>query len=193
MKGRISPIGAEKIYKGYLFRKVANDGSFYENWRRVHHINYEKANGPLPDSRVLKCLDGNKLNVKASNWRAVPKGLLIHLDGTTRGSRPAYGTAPDHLKPTILAAAHLRYEMLKAGPNTAQRTFLKLLKTHKTTTAKHLPSADRSEHKTEQSVRAYCRRRGWAKFSRWAGDTRLGWRLTSSGRAALSTCRANSN
>jgi hypothetical protein len=185
MTGRTFPIGTEKMYKGYLFRKVANDGSFHENWRRVHRINYENANGPLPDDRVLKCLDGNKFNVKASNWKAVPKGLLIHLDGTTRGNRPAYGTAPAQLKPTILAVAHLRYEMLKTGPTTAQRAFLRLLKTHKTITMKHLPGADRAE----QSVRMYCRRRGWAKFGRWAGDRRLGWRLTARGRAALSKCR----
>jgi hypothetical protein len=181
MKGFLSPIGSEQVSGGYVYRKTTEQGPSKKWWRRAHLVNWEAAHGPLPEDYVLKCLDGNKLNTAASNWEAVPKGLLIHLDGTARGSRPAYGTAPAELKPAILAAARLKHKMLRTAPTTAQRSFLELLKTHKTTTRKHLPPAT----PTEEVVRASCKYKGWAKFSRWKGDTALGWRLTARGRAAL--------
>jgi hypothetical protein len=146
-------------------------------------------NGPLPKDHLLKCLDGNKLNVEASNWIAIPKGMVPNLYGVNRGARPSYATSPEELRPTILATARLQYEVLRMGPTVAQRAFLGLLRQEATTTRKDLPPAD----KDEENVRRYCRLKDWAKFGGWKGDTALGWRLTARGRAALSKCRVNSN
>jgi hypothetical protein len=75
-------------------------------WRAVHRINWEEANGPVPEGYRLKCLDGNRLNVEASNWEAIPYALAPRLDG--RFGR-GYEAAPAELKPLILATAKLEH------------------------------------------------------------------------------------
>jgi hypothetical protein len=79
--------------------------------RPVHKHRYlwEKVNGPIPDGFVLKCLDGNKTNCDPSNWEAIPRGLLPRLNGGRATRVMAYDTAPDELKPTILAVAKLEH------------------------------------------------------------------------------------
>jgi hypothetical protein len=188
---RIGRIGEERVFKGYLFRKIRNSGPKKGMWRKSHYINWESVNGPVPKDHVLKCLDGNKTNADASNWTAIPKGLLVHLNGTPRGDRPAYDSAPEELKPSILLAARTKFMVLRIGPTILQRSFLERLRRSKTTNLYDLTRCPRGS--AEDHARRACRSNGWAKFGRWAGDRRFGWRLTSSGRAALSTCRANSN
>lgn len=75
--------------------------------RPVHKHRYfwEKANGPIPDDHVLKCLDGNKLNCDPSNWVAIPRGVLPRLNGGKATRVMAYDSAPAELKPAILTLA----------------------------------------------------------------------------------------
>lgn len=81
--------------------------------RQVHKHRWlwERANGPLPDGQVLKCLDGNKTNTDPSNWVAIPRAMLPRLNG--RFGRN-YDDAPAELKPTILAIAKLEHEAREA-------------------------------------------------------------------------------
>ncbi len=106
------PIGAERIAKGgYLQRKVNNDRPFQRRWKMVHLIEWEAANGPLPEGHALKCLDGNRLNTAAANWVAVPRALLPRLAGRWR---QPFDSAPLELKPALLAVARLEHAAREA-------------------------------------------------------------------------------
>lgn len=98
------PIGTERIMDGYLERKINDDMPLQARWKAVHYLNWEAVHGPVPDGWCLKNLDGNRLNVEASNWEAIPRGMLPRLNG--RYGRD-YDMAPDELKPTIMAIAKL--------------------------------------------------------------------------------------
>lgn len=102
------PVGTERVTKdGYLERKINDDMPLQKRWRGVHRINWESAHGPVPKGYRLKCLDGDKLNVDASNWEAIPYGMAPRLDGKFgRG----YEAAPAELKPIIMATAKLAHK-----------------------------------------------------------------------------------
>ncbi|WP_418592059.1 HNH endonuclease signature motif containing protein [Ponticoccus sp. (in: a-proteobacteria)] len=71
-----------------------------------HRWLWEKKNGPVPDGCVLKCLDGDKTNTDPGNWKAVPRSVLPRLAG--RWNIP-YDSAPDELKPALLAIAEIEH------------------------------------------------------------------------------------
>lgn len=99
------PVGTERISgDGYVARKINDDLPFYKRWAHVHRLNWVAANGPVPDGHRLKCLDGNKLNVAAENWIAVPLAIAPRLNGIYGRN---YDSAPAELKPAILATARL--------------------------------------------------------------------------------------
>ena len=102
------PIGTERMTKdGYIQRKVNDDLPLQARWKMVQHINWEAVNGPLPADHVLKCLDGNRQNIDAANWIAIPRGMLPRLNA--RCGRD-YDTAPAELKPLILTVAQLEHK-----------------------------------------------------------------------------------
>lgn len=77
--------------------------------RPVHKHRYlwEHVNGPIPEGYALKCLDGDKTNTDPSNWEAVPRGVLVRLNGGRHKKRLAFDEAPAELKPTVMATAKL--------------------------------------------------------------------------------------
>ena len=92
---------------GYVWMIVAERNPYTgAATRRVmkHRYLWERANGPVPEGHVLKCLDGDKTNTDPANWIAIPRGLLPRLAG--RWSR-SYDDAPAEIKPTLLAIARL--------------------------------------------------------------------------------------
>lgn len=100
------PIGAERITKdGYVERKINDDFPPRRRWRAVHLINWEAANGPIPDGHALKCLDGDKQNTAPENWAMVSRSMLPRLAGAKKGMH--YDSAPNELKPTLLGIARL--------------------------------------------------------------------------------------
>ncbi len=104
------PLGTRRIDKyGYVQIKVAERNPHTGHPTRFvheHRWNWEQANGPLPEGMALKCLDGNRQNCAPENWQAIPQALLPRLSG--RWSL-AYDSAPDELKPAILATAQLQH------------------------------------------------------------------------------------
>ena len=68
---------------------------------------WEQKHGPLPEGMCLKC-KGDPLNTDPSNWEVVPRGLLPRLNN--RWGR-GYDSAPDELKPTIMAVAKLEHRL----------------------------------------------------------------------------------
>lgn len=82
--------------------------------RRVqkHRWLWEKANGPVPEGHVLKCLDGDRSNADLANWEAIPIGMLPRLNGKSGRN---YDAAPDELKPAIMAVAKLEHAARRRG------------------------------------------------------------------------------
>lgn len=108
------PIGTERITKdGFRERKVNDDLPAQRRWKTVQRINWEAEHGPVPDGHVLKCLDGDVLNVDSSNWEPIPRALLPRLNG--RYGRD-YDGAPAELKPTIMAIVKLEHAAKRSRP-----------------------------------------------------------------------------
>lgn len=105
-------LGHERVTKdGYIEISVAerNPHTGYDRrYVQKHRWLWEKVNGPVPEGMALKCLDGNRRNTNPTNWEAVPRGLLPRLAG--RWTAP-YDSAPDELKPAILAVAKLKHKV----------------------------------------------------------------------------------
>jgi len=102
------PIGTERITRdGYRERKIHDGMPLQSRWRAVHLIEWERENGPIPDGHALKCLDGDKANTAPSNWEAVPRSMLPRLAGGSHKQYVPYDSAPDELKPAILAVAKI--------------------------------------------------------------------------------------
>lgn len=110
------PMGTERITEdGYRERKIHDGMPLQSRWRLVHLIEWEAANGPVPEGHCLKCIDGNRQNCDPANWEAIPRALLPRLAGGNR-FRPvlAYDDAPAELKPVVLATAKLAHAVKKA-------------------------------------------------------------------------------
>ena len=52
-RGRLAPLGAERMNRGYLVRKVAETGIRKNDWKRVDRIEWEAMHGPIPEGYVL--------------------------------------------------------------------------------------------------------------------------------------------
>lgn len=99
----VKPIGSERLSKeGYLERKIHNGLPMQSRWRTVQRINWEAANGPVPEGHVLKCLDGNKLNTDPSNWELITRAVLAR-----RNKRFAGAQLPPELELAAIAVAKL--------------------------------------------------------------------------------------
>lgn len=52
-QGRPAPLGAERMNRGYLMRKVAKTGIRKNDWKRVDLIEWEAMHGPIPEGYAL--------------------------------------------------------------------------------------------------------------------------------------------
>jgi hypothetical protein len=109
------PLWDERLCQdGYIEMKVPLTDpytGFPTRYMHKHRYLWEQENGLLPKGMALKCLDGNRRNCDPSNWKAIPRGLLPRLNGKTGRN---YDTAPDEVKPTILAIAQLEQALSDA-------------------------------------------------------------------------------
>ena len=104
------PIGTERVTEdGYRERKIHDGLPMQSRWQLVQRIEWEAANGPIPEGHALKCLDGNRMNTDPSNWEAIPRGVLARLNGGRHKKRLAYDQAEPELKPTVMAIAKLEH------------------------------------------------------------------------------------
>jgi len=105
------PIGTERVTEdGYIERKVHDGLPMQSRWQLLQRIEWEAANGPIPAGYALKCLNGNKADTSASNWEAVPRGVLARLNGGRFKKRIAFDAAAPELKPTLMAVARLEHQ-----------------------------------------------------------------------------------
>ena len=107
------PIGTERVtVDGYVERKVHDGLPLQSRWKGVHRINWEAVNGPVPDGHFLKCLDGNRANTDAANWKALPRAAQPFL---TAHRGHDYEAAAPEVRPLILAVAEVKAASRKAG------------------------------------------------------------------------------
>jgi len=103
-------LGHERVSKdGYVEISVGEADPHTAYPRRYvlkHRWLWEQANGSAPAGMALKCL-GDRLNTDPSNWELIPRALLPRLNGGRHKKRIAYDSAPDELKPTLMAVAKL--------------------------------------------------------------------------------------
>ena len=116
------PIGTERITEdGYRERKIHDGLPMQSRWQLVQRIEWEAANGPVPDGHALKCLDGDRLNTAPSNWEAIPRAVLARLNGGRFRKTLAYDDASPEVKPLVMALAKLKHaaRTLRATPPVA--------------------------------------------------------------------------
>lgn len=117
---RYKPIGTERMTKdGYLQRKMHDGLPMQSRWQLVQRVEWEAANGPIPDGYALKCLNGDKLDTAPSNWEPVPRGVLALLNEGRHRKRLAYDAAEPSLKPTVMLVAKLHHTALHARKRAA--------------------------------------------------------------------------
>lgn len=81
------PIGSETVKgDGYLWRKIG-DGS--REWKQVHILIWEEANGPVPEGCVVTFKDGDRRNVDLDNLALVTMGENVIMT-TKRLRSPAF-------------------------------------------------------------------------------------------------------
>jgi hypothetical protein len=139
----------ERVSKdGYVEISVpeANPHTGYERrYVLKHRWVWEQANGPVPASHALKCLDGNRQNTDPSNWEAVPRALLPRLAGGNRYRRElAFDDAAPGVRPSILAIAKLEHAARQRAKCGAPRHGVGLARKGEHAVAK--PDARRGQH-----------------------------------------------
>jgi hypothetical protein len=104
------PIGTERLTKdGYRQRKMHDGLPMQSRWQLVQRVEWEAANGPVPDGYALKCLNGDRHDCRPSNWEAVPRAVLARLNEGRHRTQIGYDAAPAELKPTVMAIAKLKH------------------------------------------------------------------------------------
>lgn len=70
-----APVGTILVKSdGYLWKKIDNKPkNKIKNWRQLHLIVWEEANGPIPDGHFIIFKDGNKQNVALSNLMMISR------------------------------------------------------------------------------------------------------------------------
>lgn len=100
------PMWSERICSkdGYVLIKVdmINPYTGYRGYFMAKQkYLWEQEHGPIPKGMVLRCLDGNKLNMDLGNWELITKALNARLN--QRG----YNDIPAELKPSALLSAKI--------------------------------------------------------------------------------------
>lgn len=83
--------------KGHLPKNTKSDfvitirtshcGSFYKwirlsvaNWAMLHVYNWEKANGPVPEGKILRSISGDTMDCSPENWQLVDRAEHLALN-----------------------------------------------------------------------------------------------------------------
>jgi len=101
------PIGSEVVDNyGYRKRKVRDDapkGRGYQNWKFVHVIVWEQANGPLPKGHIVRFRDSDITNVVPGNLVALTRG-----ENAVINRWMAMGALPEGGMDVLITMAKLR-------------------------------------------------------------------------------------
>lgn len=102
------PVGTERKRKGYLLRKVGDTGDKTIDWRPVHVLTWEEANGPVPKGKCVLFLDGDKANLKLGNLVLVSRSEIARLN------KQGYSDLPPGVKKSAIALVRLEQAIADA-------------------------------------------------------------------------------
>lgn len=78
-----APLGAERLSKGYVFMKVADEAErpqSKDNWKLKHVHVWEQHNGPLPKGWTVLFADRDVFNFDPDNLVAIPRKHIARLN-----------------------------------------------------------------------------------------------------------------
>ena len=102
------PVGTEVIDSyGYRKRKVAEPNQ----WEFVHRLVWEKHNGPVPNGKFLRFIDGDKANCELSNLILIDRAANAILN---RWVTPLSKLEPD-VRKSMVGVAMLRSAIIARG------------------------------------------------------------------------------
>ncbi|PTQ70388.1 HNH endonuclease signature motif containing protein [Pseudomonas sp. GV071] len=80
-----NPIGHERVTKdGYLQRKMTDTKCTPKDYRMVHHLVWEEANGPVPPGHAVVFIDRDKNNLELANLELVTRAELCRRNSIHR-------------------------------------------------------------------------------------------------------------
>lgn len=98
-----APIGTERITKdGYIERKTTDTGVTRNDYTGVHRLNWEVANGPIPNGNIIIFKDGDRLNCEPENLMMITRAENCVIN------KMGLGKAPADMKKTVQLIAQLR-------------------------------------------------------------------------------------
>lgn len=72
------PIGTERINAdGYRERKVTETGCPPRDWRPIHLLMWQEANGPVPDGHAVVFRNGDKTDIRLENLECITRAELM--------------------------------------------------------------------------------------------------------------------
>ena len=70
------PLGSERVVDGYRLRKVSETGYPPSDWRPVHRLLWEEANGPIPPDHIVIFIDGDRTHIELTNLKLISRQEL---------------------------------------------------------------------------------------------------------------------
>lgn len=71
-------------HNGAISDRTDTNGNTYRyirispnNWQMLHVVNWEKANGPVPEGKILVCKNGKQLDCRAANWEPIDRATNL--------------------------------------------------------------------------------------------------------------------
>ncbi|MCL2076058.1 MAG: HNH endonuclease [Betaproteobacteria bacterium] len=95
------PIGTERLFDGFLQRKITDEVPMHKRWRFVHRLLWEEANGAIPPDHAVIFKDGDKRNITLDNLELISRADLMR-----RNHYRKYG--PEIVKVILLRGAVTR-------------------------------------------------------------------------------------
>jgi hypothetical protein len=85
---------------GYIYVRVSEG-----NYQLKHRVEWEKANGSIPDDMVLRCINGDKTDCRPSNWR-----LIDRVENAVLTTADRYNH-PQEIVPTLILKAKIKSKL----------------------------------------------------------------------------------
>lgn len=108
------PIGTVVERDGYLWKKVddkpGHGVASRFNWRQLHRIVWEEANGPIPKGHVLIFKDGDRHHIELDNLILVTNGELQYIN-----RKRMLDAGPEYAETAKLTARLYRETKKKTG------------------------------------------------------------------------------
>lgn len=93
------PVGSSRVDPaGYVTIRTE------AGWRAEQRVRWEETHGPIPEGKVLMCIDGNRKNTDPANWSLVDKAVVREA---ALGNTLRLAEVPDSLRPAVIDLARV--------------------------------------------------------------------------------------